>query len=173
MLPEQPVQLYNLTSNGHIFSWDFGDHNGSGEESPRHLYQATGEYDITLQVWTEHNCYGEMIKHGAVRVTGEGIIKFPNAFRPDPSGPSGGYYDRDAINPNTVFYPLNAGVEEYRLDIYNRWGEHLFTSNDIEIGWDGYYQGKIAKQDVYVWKVWGTFINGKTFVEAGDVTLLR
>lgn len=173
MLPEQPVQLYNLSIHGHTYSWNFGDHNGSGEESPRHLYQATGEYDITLQVWTEHNCYGEMIKHGAVRVTGEGIIKFPNAFRPDPSGPSGGYYDRDAINPNTVFYPLNAGVEEYRLDIYNRWGEHLFTSTDIEIGWDGYYQGKIAKQDVYVWKVQGTFINGKPFLDAGNVTLLR
>ena len=173
MLPEQHVQLYNLSRHGHTYSWDFGDHNRSEDESPRHIYHATGEYDITLQVWTEHECYGEMIKLGAVRVDGEGIIKFPNAFRPDPSGPSGGYYDRDAINPNTVFYPFNAGVEEYRLDIFNRWGEHLFTSTDIDIGWDGYYQGKIAKQDVYVWKVQGTFINGKPFVDAGDVTLMR
>ncbi len=173
MLPLQKIQLFNLSKHGDVYSWDFGDNTGSAEENPLHLYHETGEYDITLQVWTEHNCYAEQIKYSAVRVTGEGIIKFPNAFRPDQSGPSGGYYDRDAINPNTIFYPLHAGVEEYLLHIYNRWGELLFTSNDTGVGWDGYYQGRLAKQDVYVWKVWGTFINGEKFIDAGDVTLLR
>ena len=173
MLPNQKVQLFNLSEYGSVYSWDFGDNTGSSEENPVHLYTETGEYDITLQVWTEQNCYSEMIKYGAVNVAGKGIMEFPNAFRPDASGPSGGRYDRNAVNPNTVFYPLHAGVEEYLLHIYNRWGELLFTSNDIETGWDGYYQGRLANQDVYVWKVWGTFINGEKFIKAGDVTLLR
>ncbi len=173
MLPGQKVQLFNESKFGSSYLWDFGDGIQSGLESPIHQYTETGDYDIRLSVWTDDGCYGEMTKHNAVTVTGEGIIAFPNAFRPDIYGPSGGSYNRNALNPNTVFYPLHAGIEEYRLEIYNRWGELLFVSEDIEIGWDGYYQGKISKQDVYVWKAWGNYINGEEFIKAGDVTLLR
>jgi PKD repeat protein len=173
MLPNQQVQLYNLSEYGSRYLWDMGDGTQSAEQNPKHQYTETGEYDISLQVWTVNECYSEVIKYNAVRVTGEGIIKYPNAFKPDIYGPSGGYYDRNAINPNTVFYPLHAGIEDYQLEIYNRWGELLFVSEDVNIGWDGYYKGKISKQDVYVWKVWGTFINGEAFIKAGDVTLLR
>ena len=173
MLPGQKVQLFNLSENGNRYLWDLGDGTQSSEQNPIHLYTETGEFDISLRVWTVNECYGEVIKYNSVRVTGEGIIRYPNAFRPDIYGPSGGYYDRNAINPNTVFYPLHAGIEDYRLEIYNRWGELLFVSEDVNIGWDGYYKEMISKQDVYVWKVWGTFINGENFIKAGDVTLLR
>ncbi|MGF1585762.1 MAG: PKD domain-containing protein [Bacteroidales bacterium] len=173
MLPGQKVQLFNLSENGYSYLWDLGDGTQSSEQNPVHQYTETGEFDISLRAWTVNECYSEVIKYNSVRVTGEGIIRYPNAFRPDIYGPSGGYYDRNAINPNTVFYPLHAGIEEYRLEIYNRWGELLFVSEDVDIGWDGYYKGMISKQDVYVWKVWGTFINGVSFIKAGDVTLLR
>jgi len=65
------------------------------------------------------------------------------------------------------------GVVEYNLYIYNRWGELMFESKDVDVGWDGYYNGKLCPQDVYIWKVEGKFINGKTFEKTGDVTLLR
>jgi len=173
MLPGQHVQLFNQSLYGNRYLWNFGDGNESGEKSPLHLYREEGWYDISLSVWTEHECYGELVRQNAVRATGEGIIVFPNAFRPDPSGPSGGYHDPDAENPNRVFYPLHAGIDQYRLEIYNRWGELLFISEDVNIGWDGYHQGRLCKLDVYVWKVWGTYLNGEKFIKAGDVTLLR
>jgi hypothetical protein len=39
-------------------------------------------------------------------------------------------------------------------------------------GWDGYFKGRLVKQDVYVWKCTGTFTNGQPFMLVGDVTLL-
>ena len=64
-------------------------------------------------------------------------------------------------------------VDDYELQIFNRWGEMIFESFDINIGWDGYYKGKLAKQDVYIWKVTGNYANGKPFAKSGDITLLH
>ena len=64
-------------------------------------------------------------------------------------------------------------MEDYRLEIFNRWGELLFVTEDPEIGWDGYYRGQPAKQDVYVWKAYAKFSDGRESMLKGDVTLLR
>jgi hypothetical protein len=60
----------------------------------------------------------------------------------------------------------------YKLEIYTRWGELIYTSDDIGKGWNGYIQDKPAKQDVYVWRVVARFTNGKPYVKAGDLTVL-
>ena len=74
---------------------------------------------------------------------------------------------------NDVFHPvIKEDVEEYQLKIFNRSGLLIFESNDINIGWDGYYLQKLMPQGVYVWKVRGRFAKGRSFVEMGDVTLL-
>jgi PKD repeat protein len=173
MLPDQEIQLFNMSEHGLEYLWDFGDNATSTEKNPRHLYTGIGVYTISLDVWTEHGCTDRFVMPDAVTVAGEGAIRFPNAFRPDSHGPSGGYYDLSETMRNHIFRPAWEGVAEYKLRIYNRWGELLYVSDDIMKGWDGYYQGRLAKQDVYVWKAWGTFVNGKKFVMAGDVTLLR
>ncbi|MBP7450905.1 MAG: gliding motility-associated C-terminal domain-containing protein, partial [Flavobacteriales bacterium] len=107
-------------------------------------------------------------------VTGEasGEIQFPNAFTPNSSGPTDGVYDPRSYT-NDHFFPLYDGVEKYRLEIFNRWGELLFVTEDVRIGWDGYYRGSPAKQDVYVWKAYAKFSDGRETTMKGDVTLLR
>ena len=104
-----------------------------------------------------------------------GEILFPNAFTPNANGSNGGVYNPNdpGQNLNDVFHPVFSGVEEYQLWIYNRWGELLFESNDILIGWDGYYKGDLSQQDVYVWKVKATTSQGTVINDAGDVTLIR
>ncbi|MBC7126148.1 MAG: gliding motility-associated C-terminal domain-containing protein, partial [Bacteroidales bacterium] len=59
------------------------------------------------------------------------------------------------------------------LMIFSRWGEQIFTSTDVNIGWDGYVNGKLAQQGVYMWRAIGKFTNGKPFDMKGNVTLLR
>jgi PKD repeat protein len=173
MLPDQAVQLYNLTEEGTTFLWDFGDGSTSTELNPQYLYSAVGVYTISLTAWTEHGCTARLIKPDAVTVLGKGLIVFPNAFEPDMSGPNGGYYKLNQPELNTVFHPNWEGVEEYHLSIYDRWGTLLYVSNDVMKGWDGYYQSKLCQQGVYVWKCEGTFSNGRPFILVGDVTLLR
>jgi len=51
-------------------------------------------------------------------------------------------------------------------------GYLVFESNDPAIGWDGYYEDQLSTQGVYIWKVRGSFANGKSFLKSGDVTLI-
>ena len=173
MLPDQEIKLFNLSEHGETYLWDFGDGNTSSDVSPRYLYSELGTYDISLDVWTEHGCTDRLVKLAAVTVLGKGLIMFPNAFKPILTGPNGGYYTMGEPERNHIFHPYWEGVEEYHLLIYSRWGELVFESNDVNIGWDGYLDGQLASQDVYAWRCTGIFSNGKPFSLVGDVTLLH
>jgi gliding motility-associated-like protein len=160
---DQAVHFFNLSDNGDIYEWDFGDGATSSEFNPKHIYTDEGNYDVTLNVWTENNCYDLYVLEEAVLVKPSGRIVFPNVFRPG-----------SEIAENRVFKPaVIDNVEEYHLMIFNRWGELIFESNNKDIGWDGMADGKMAKQDVYVWKVEGKYSNGLGFLESGDITLMH
>ena len=173
-LPHQAVQMVNLSSMGAYFEWHMGDGNVYYEYEPQHLYETPGEYDVTLIVGTDTDpqCFDEFTKQSAVTAEQPCKIIFPNAFTPNTTGPNGGAY---VVNDpaNHVFYPVYTGIKDYKLEIYNRWGEFLFRSEDLETGWDGYYRGKLSSMDVYVWKVWVTCYDGTEIYDAGDVTLYR
>ncbi|MBN2681526.1 MAG: PKD domain-containing protein [Bacteroidales bacterium] len=171
-LPDQPIKCFNLSSNAYYSWWNFGDGSTSTETSPAHTYTQEGEYDISLKVCSEFYCCDSTEKLGEVSAKTSGEIVFPNAFAPNQSGPTGGAYNPND-NHNQIFFPISFGIAEYNLNIFNRWGELVFESDDVNIGWDGYYRDKLCKQDVYVWKVRGKFADGKEFVKVGDVTLLR
>ncbi|MDD3567981.1 MAG: PKD domain-containing protein, partial [Bacteroidales bacterium] len=185
LLPNAKVHFFNLSENANKYVWDFGDGTPkSSEKDPVHIYDELGEYRVSLMAFAEyehkdddgnlliHECIDYDSRFPAVWVEGEGKILFPNAFMPSKLGPNGGYYD-EVDYKNEVFHPVADGVIEYRLMIFNRWGEQIFESNEIKIGWDGYYKGKLANQDVYVWRAVGKFSNGELFDVRGNVTLLR
>jgi PKD repeat protein len=170
-IPNQPVYCLNLSENATDYEWHFGDDNVSNEANPIYYYQEEGIYSIMLVANNQFNCPDTMTLYDAVYAKKSGLIEFPNAFTPDPTGANGGSYNPTSYE-NNVFFPINAGVTEYQLQIYNKWGELLFESNDVNRGWDGYYRGMMCKQDVYVWKVTARFVDGQRFEQAGDVTLL-
>jgi PKD repeat protein len=173
-IPEEPLRVINKSRLGDFYLWDFGDGNTSNAFEPVHYYRHPGLYDISLTVTraTQPQCHDFLKKSNALRVDESCTILFPNAFKPSHNGPSGGYYDMG--NPSTeIFHPVYQGIEDYVLEIYTRWGELIFRSEDINIGWDGYVKGQLAKMDVYVWKVRGTCTDGAKIHQAGDVTLYR
>lgn len=172
-VPNNAVQFFNLSSSASSYFWDFGDGTTSTETSPEHFYQQAGMYDITLIATSVNNCKDTFMLLNGVEAKLEGEIKIPNAFTPNTSGSNGGVVSNLTDFNNYVFHPLISGAEEYELTIFNKWGEVLFISNDVNIGWDGYYRGELSKQDVYVYKVKVKFIDGKSNTFIGDVTLLR
>jgi len=173
-LPYETAQMVNLSSLASYYEWHMGDGTIYYDFEPVHLYSEPGSYDIRLNVATNTlpQCFDSSLKASAVVAEQGCQIIFPDAFMPNSSGPNGGSY---IINDpaNHVFYPIHTGLADYRLEIYNRWGELLFRSEDVDIGWDGYYRGKLSSMDVYVWKVWGTCHSGKQIKAVGDVTLYR
>ncbi len=170
-VPGDPVYCLNMSQFADSYQWDFGDGNTSTAPNPLYYYQAEGSYSIQLIANNTFNCPDTLTLPDVVHASASGIIDFPNAFSPNTNGSSGGVYDPRSFD-NDVFFPINKGVAKYQLQIFNKWGELLFESNDVNRGWDGYYRDELVKQDVYVWKVRATFVDGQNIERSGDVTLI-
>ena len=171
-IPEEDAIFINTSEDAVKYNWNFGDSTTSTLKDPKHEYTSEGEYDVFLEAWSENNCYDYHLVEKGVEVYDIGVISFPNAFTPNTNGPSGGVYNPSDYS-NDVFYPIGEGINEYHLEIFNKWGVFLFESNDILIGWDGYYDNKLLNEGVYVWKVTGKLNNGRAFKKVGTVLLIR
>lgn len=86
----------------------------------------------------------------------------PNAFTPT-----------ESLGTNDVFLAKGFGIKEFRMMIFDRWGEKIFESNDIYKGWDGTYKGSSVKEDVYVYKIIAKPIVGTVIQRIGNVTVAR
>ena len=172
IIPDDEIIFHNFSSDAVRFSWDFGDGNNSDLFEPRHKYRKFGTYSVALIVASGYGCSDSLIITDAFSGSGY-YIDFPNAFIPNPNGPSNGNYSLKSDENAQVFHPVFTGVSEYQLRIFSRRGILLFESNDINIGWDGYFKGQLCEPGVYIWKVRGNFINGGSFTKMGDVTLLK
>jgi len=138
------VQFMN-GSTGHVTGeWQFGDGTISTDENPQHTY-ALGQgndYIVQLIVTSELGCTDTA--WDTVTVKYPFGLFVPNAFTPD----------GDIYNP--TFTPIAAApfdVEEYRLEIYDRWGTRIFSSTALTYGWDGSINGQTVTPDTYVWKI--------------------
>lgn len=167
-LPTDPLICTNTSSGAQTYQWTFGDGGTSTAINPQYSYSTVGIYQVQLIATNQFGCTDSVSRE----VTTDADVAFPNVFSPNPSGPGGGVYNINDLT-NDVFFPFTAGVSEYKLQIFNRWGELIFESTDINVGWDGYYRGKICPQDVYVWKAFLKLNNGKIYNKTGDVTLLQ
>ncbi|MEM6524959.1 MAG: PKD domain-containing protein [Bacteroidota bacterium] len=170
LIPDQPLFTDNNSFGASTFLWDFGDGTTSTEPEPQHFYEEEGIYDITLIATSSNGCVDTTRQEGVVQAKTGGRLLVPNAFTPNLSGSSGGL---PGGGVNDVFLPLTQGVKEFEMLIFNRWGELLFETRDKNIGWDGYYNGKLCPQDVYVYRLNLVFENGETAARTGDVNLIR
>ena len=170
-LPDDPIYTSNFSYEADTYFWQFGDGATSTEFEPVHVYTDTGRYDISLIATTEKGCADTVVYDNIVKVEDGNEIRIPNAFTPNLDGPTGGNRYNDGRND--VFFPVTEGVIAYHMQIYNRWGELLFDTNDSGKGWDGYYNGKICPPDVYIYKIDFKFIDGRQVMKFGDVALIR
>lgn len=91
-----------------------------------------------------------------------GAIFIPNVFSPNGDG------------SNETFHPLGNRLEKIFFQVFNRWGEKVFETSELNSGWDGVYQSKLQDAGVYVWRV-RYLVTGKTQFSSltGSVTLVR
>lgn len=172
ILPIDEIRFSNYSSGASSYVWDFGDGNSSSNFEPTHKYLKYGNYDVSLKVTSDNGCSDVLVIEDAFSGS-EFFIEMPNAFIPNPNGPSGGIYSSKSDESAEIFHPSYSGVTEYKMGIYSKIGILLFESNDINVGWDGYFKGQLCNPGVYVWKIRGNFSNGEPFTKMGDVTLLR
>jgi len=158
------------------YLWDFGDGSMSSEKDPWHQYASEGIFNISLTVTSIDGCVDSSTYDSPIVVAfKEGFVMFANVFRWNKSGPTGGYWT-EGSKDNTVFRPFlkNVSEDDYKLIIYNRWGDQIYVSTELYKGWDGYFKDDVlAMQGVYVYKVTGKYIDGRSFKKVGDVTFLH
>jgi gliding motility-associated-like protein len=98
-----------------------------------------------------------------IRISEESVLDLPNAFSPG-SGTS--------INDELKI--ITRGIVNLNyFRIYNRWGELVFETKQIEKGWDGRYKGKPQLLGVYVYTIDAVTSTGKRFYKQGNITLIR
>lgn len=167
-LPFDELQCINQSTGINTYEWDFGNGETSTLTDPQYLYTTIGVFQVQLIAMTDYGC----MDTAYAEVTTNADVTFPNAFSPDPDGPSGGYYDINNLD-NNIFFAYTSGVVEYKLEIFNRWGEMIFETQEIKQGWDGYLNGQLCPQDVYIWRAFIRSNNGKIVNRNGSLTLLR
>lgn len=141
-------------------SWDFGDGGTSNEKDPSHLYAEGGTYNVSLSVETNDGCTDTTTQQIEV---GSYTFYTANAFTPNGDG------------VNDFFEPKGTGMTRYRLLIYDRWGNRVFETYDINEKWDGRRQGesRLCPLDIYVWKVYVTDIFENENELTGHVALIK
>jgi gliding motility-associated-like protein len=186
-VPDEEVMLTNRSTEASpdLFSWDFGDGETSTDLEPKHAYVVAGKYTITLEAGFNHGdkdfdgdgiTDGELICYDTtsqkIMAKEGGLSRIPNAFTPSTSGPNGGVSGGGTFND--VFKPITKGVEEFEMDIFDRWGNLIFQSKNKDVGWDGYDQnGVLMPGGVYVYKLTMRLSNNQRTTQLGDVTLIR
>lgn len=150
------------SSNASTWQWDFGDGSLDVTQNPSHSYLDTGKYCITLIVEDAGgNCSDTATK--CLRVEAPPTFYIPNTFTPNSDG------------INELFYGEGTYIKEFQMFVFDRWGNKIFESNDIQKGWDGKVKGKgdLVQEDVYVWEVRLKDYQHKEKKYIGHVSILK
>ncbi|MFO0323099.1 MAG: PKD domain-containing protein [Bacteroidota bacterium] len=94
-------------------------------------------------------------------ICNEGVVYLPTGFTPNNDG------------VNDLLYIRSNFISEVYLTIFNRWGEKIFETKDIQKGWDGTFKGKLLDQGVYGYYMTFKCNNGEESFKKGNITLMR
>ena len=141
------VEFTNNSTNASTYSWNFGDGASSTAENPTHNFPEESSNSYQVQMWAYSPVYG-CVDSTSLTIDVKEILLFyvPNTFTPDD----------DSHNP--TFQPVfHSGYDPYDFEllIFNRWGQIIFESHDVNVGWNGSYGDDITivADGTYSWKI--------------------
>ncbi|MBK7763164.1 MAG: gliding motility-associated C-terminal domain-containing protein [Bacteroidetes bacterium] len=148
------IVLANIINPNAIYTWSTGaTSNAISVSEPGHYWvlatTPNSECSTTDSIWIKRDCF----------------INIPNSFSPNGDGRNDYFLPREL---------LASGLQSFNMEIYNRWGENIFSANSMDgRGWDGKYNGVDQQLGVYVYVINVQFLNGLKKEFTGNVTLMR
>jgi gliding motility-associated-like protein len=153
--PEAEIRFTDRSQGANRWLWEFGDGAISTEQNPVYQYPTPGKYVVTLIASDGKGCEQRVSKGPFHIFMPEFIV--PNVFTPNGDG------------MNDVFRVEYTGDEQYRIQIYDRWGVKYFESYNQQQHWDGLdLNGRASAEGIYYYNIQ---LSGKSY--SGSVTLLR
>lgn len=155
------VFFTNVSSkDANQFKWNLSDDAFTSEQKDiSYAFLDTGHFNITLVVSNQFNCKDSLSK--AVTVNEPNNVFIPNSFTPN----------NDGLNDR--FKPIIKNYKIATMKIFNRWGNLILSTTDMEQGWDGRYENLDSPPEVYVYQLEIDFIDGTTKLVNGRVILVR
>lgn len=154
-----PITFTNESQNAVSYFWEFGDGNTDTFIHPSNTYDDPGLYYITLIAYDDKGCTDTIVK--PINIEEEWYIYIPNTFTPDG--------DRH----NNDFSISTVGIRSLDIQIYNRWGEEIFTSSDLDFIWDGTYEGWYVPDGTYTYVVQFVTNSGRDREIHGHINVLK
>lgn len=156
------ISFINSSTEADVFQWTFGDSDSSTQVNPLHLYPSqVANYMVQLIASNRFGCSDTSSTE--VNIMDEITFYPPTAFTPDGN------------NRNEVFKIQSNGMiaEGYHLIVYDRWGMEIFSTNDINEGWDGSKNGTLLPSGIYTWVLIYKDVNHTNHEKSGTINLLR
>ena len=151
--PEEPFE------GAYFYEWDFGDGNMAFERNPVHRYDGLSTYEASVSVTTDIGCTDDAV----MDVFGDVLFYIPTAFTPDNDG------------LNDAFEITGRQVRLFEMWIYDRWGNVVFHTTDLDDPWTGDVNGgtHYAPNGVYQWFIKATGFDTAAEEFRGFVNLMR
>lgn len=154
------MHFTNTSPDAVVFYWDFGDGGYTDEENPFYTYADSGTYMVTFAIENSDGCLDTTSK--PILAHPDFHVYIPNAFTPGKN------------NINDFFLPKGEGYLGFTLDIYDRWGGHVFHTSSRRQPWRGLNKhGSILPASVYLYKARFITPMGQEVHRQGHVTLIR
>ena len=153
--PEATVTLNTQGSTDYMYQWSPG-----GQTTPFITVSQTGTY--TVQVSTPEGCVVEQTTQVLDKC--EPRLVIPSAFSPNGDG------------VNEVLDVIGLYIADFDLKVYDRWGEVIFASTNMDHKWDGRYKGRKVEPGVYAYVVTyraADFPDRPKYKVRGSVTVIR
>ncbi|TNE54734.1 MAG: T9SS type B sorting domain-containing protein [Bacteroidetes bacterium] len=152
------VQFNNTSNNAVSFQWDFDNGVTSDEQNPLVSFNQIDSYDVTLIIIDENGCSDTVSK--TIHIGH--VLYIPNSFTPD-----GNKF-------NNEFLVVKQNIQVLNFEIFNRWGELIFSeTDDTRLSWDGTYQGKPCPDGTYTYHIRYRDPQQNEFNFIGHVNLIR
>ena len=155
------VQFSDLSENSSASLWNFGNGNTSSTRTVVFTFTDLSQDSILVSLVSSNplGCSRDTSFYVPVGIF---AVWFPNAFTP-------------RLETNNIFKPYTANLlDDYQLYVYDREGILIFSSNNIEKGWDGKYKGKDCKEGTYVYiTTYRRSGERRVLSQKGTVTLIR
>jgi len=161
VVANQPLQLAASGGLNYLWSPDYGLSSTHISNPVATYYEPFNPIRYRVLVYNEAGCVDSAFMTVKVFNTGPAVF-VPTAFSPNGDG------------KNDLLRPIAAGIKLIQFfNVYNRWGQLVFTTNINQRGWDGTINGKAQPTGVFVWMVKAIDYNDTPYFQKGTVTLIK